>query len=358
GNPEAFAQVAEHYYGLFSQAMQQLGCLPPSAEPRVTQCIPEIISFIQGLIDKKHAYQVGNDVYFSIESFAHYGKLSGRDSQALQAGARVHVNEQKHHPGDFALWKGNNEHVFWDSPWGKGRPGWHIECSVMAQKHLGETIDIHGGGMDLIFPHHENEIAQSEALHGAEFAHCWVHNAFVNIDKEKMSKSLGNIVALKDLFAKKDPMVVRFYYLQHHYRGPIDFSFPDLDAAEVAYKKLIAHYGTSALTEPIDHDADVASLKQALCNDLNTPQFFGLVFEQLPRAKKDPTFAYTVGSLLRDVLGLTLEPLLEAVCEITPEIQALIDQREQARKEKNWALADALREELTAKGYKIQDKRT
>ncbi len=357
GNPHDFRVVAEEYYQLFAQAMQELGCLKPSSEPRVTACVPEIVTFIEGLITGGHAYQLDNDVYFDIDSLPNYGCLSGRDSEALQAGARVEVNHQKRNPGDFALWKSTNEQVSWDSPWGKGRPGWHIECSVMAKNAFGITMDIHGGGMDLIFPHHENEIAQSEALHQKTFSRYWMHNAFININKEKMSKSLGNSVTLNQMMTKKDPMVIRFYYLQHQYRNPIDFCFEDLDATETAYKKLIAHYGANHHAPAQHNDAIITAMLDALRNDLNSPKFFGLAFEQIARAKTDPAFGQAVKELLQQVLGLSLQPLKEEISVITPEIQSLLDQREQARLAKNWALADQLRDALTAKGYKIQDRK-
>ena len=368
GDATQFAAVAQEYYTSFIQAMDKLGCKRPNSEPRVTGCVAEIITFIDGLIKAGNAYQVDNDVYFDINSLPTYGKLSGRDSEALQAGARVDVDTRKHNPGDFALWKGNNEHVFWDSPWGKGRPGWHIECSVMAQAALGETIDIHGGGMDLIFPHHENEIAQSEALHKKTFSRYWMHNAFININKEKMSKSLGNSVSLNDMFAKNDPMVVRFYYLQHQYRNPIDFCFEDLSAAETAYKKIVAHYGGARSSTPNgasfdqlrmsgENDPTVTAMLEALRHDLNTPKFFGILFEHIGRAKTNPAFGQAAKDILQNILGLSLQPLAEVVCEITPEIQSLLNQREQARLAKNWVLADKLRDELLAKGYKIQDRK-
>ncbi len=239
GIPEGFRTIAERYINAYHQDMYQLNCLEPNYEPRVTQYIPEIIDFISKLIDKGHAYVIDHDVYFDIASFASYGKLSGKKLEDLAAGARVGVDERKKNPGDFALWKGNEEENFWSSPWGYGRPGWHIECSVMANALLGETLDIHGGGQDLMFPHHENEIAQSECLHNAPLSHFWLHNAFININKEKMSKSLGNFLTLRDTFKTFDPMVIRFFMLQHHYRTPIDFNDEDVQAAEVAYKKIV-----------------------------------------------------------------------------------------------------------------------
>jgi cysteinyl-tRNA synthetase len=355
GDPLKYRSIAEHFTKLFQHEMQQLGCLPPTYEPRVTECIPEIIAFIVELINKKHAYVLDGDVYFDVASFPAYGALSKRNLDDMLAGARVDVNEKKRHPADFALWKGNKENMFWQSPWGYGRPGWHIECSVMADKFLGATIDIHGGGMDLIFPHHENELAQSVALHDAPLARVWLHNAFVNINKEKMSKSLGNIISLRNLFEKYDPMVVRFYYLQHHYRSPIDFSDDDMLAAQTAYKRLVAAF------EPVpmgDAKNIPVELIDALCDDLNTPKFFGLVFERLAACKTDSSLACAFKKILVAVMGLSLQPLPEHEVVVTPEIQKLIDEREQARADKNWALADKLRDELLARGYKIQDKKT
>lgn len=361
-----YKEIADHFTTLFQEDMHQLNCLVPNHEPRVTECIPEIITFIQGLIDKKHAYVIDNDVYFDISSFPPYGALSGRKLDDLAAGARVEINEQKRHPGDFALWKGNTENLFWQSPWGYGRPGWHIECSVMAKQQLGITLDIHAGGMDLIFPHHENEIAQSEALHGKPFALTWLHNAFVNINKEKMSKSLGNIISLRAIFEKKDPMILRYFYLQHHYRTPIDYADDELDGAQAAYKKLIAHFADVATVTPtsyaqnmalIDHNITAKAMIEALADDLNTPKFLGLVFEHLPACKHDQKLASFVKTLLQEVLGLSLQPLKEAVVEVTPKIQELIAAREQARKDKNWALSDKIRDELVALGYQAQDKK-
>lgn len=361
-----YKEIADHFTLLFQQDMHQLNCLVPNHEPRVTECIPEIITFIQGLVDKNHAYVLGSDVYFDIKSFPAYGKLSGRKIEDLLAGVRVEINDQKKNPGDFALWKGNDEGLFWQSPWGHGRPGWHIECSVMAKQHLGITIDIHGGGMDLVFPHHENELAQSEALHDAQFARTWLHNAFVNINKEKMSKSLGNIIALRSIFEEKDPMVLRYFYLQHHYRTPIDYSTDELNATQTAYKKLVAQLGNKSLNatttaqdyqELLAKNSVASSMIEALVDDLNTPKFLGLVFENLAYYKQDPDLALFVQSLLQQVLGLSLQPIKEDTVQITPEIQALIDARELARQEKNWPLADSIRDQLTALGYQAQDKK-
>ena len=223
GDQFQYKKVADAFIENYLQDMESLNCLFPDYQPRVTEVIDDIIEFIDGLIKKNCAYVVNGDVYFSVKNFPEYGQLSKRKLDQLCAGARVDINEQKRDPLDFALWKAGAEGTFWKSPWGWGRPGWHIECSVMAYKNLGKTIDIHGGGMDLIFPHHENEKAQSEALWNQSFARVWMHVAFVQINKEKMSKSLGNFFTLRELFNKFDPMVIRFYLLSHHYRSPIDF---------------------------------------------------------------------------------------------------------------------------------------
>jgi serine O-acetyltransferase len=218
-------EVARKYTDKYYEDMGRLGVEPADVEPKATEYIEEMIEIVKGLVDKGHAYEVDGDVYFSIESFQDYGKLSGRSVEDMQAGARVEVDERKRHPMDFALWKASKEgEPSWESPWGPGRPGWHIECSAMSMKHLGETFDIHGGGADLIFPHHENELTQSEAYTGKTFARYWVHNGFITVDKEKMSKSLGNFFTIEEILDKFDPEVVRYFLLRTHYRSPIEFS--------------------------------------------------------------------------------------------------------------------------------------
>jgi len=362
---EDYHAIAEKFIAAYHEDMRQLNCLVPTQEPKVTHTIPEIILFIQGLIAQEKAYVIDHDVYFDLASFQNYGALSGRKQEDLLAGARVDVDERKRNHGDFALWKGNTENLFWQSPWGYGRPGWHIECSAMAQKYLGNTMDIHGGGIDLIFPHHENEKAQSEALHNQPFVHTWLHNAFVNINKEKMSKSLGNFITLKNIFESTDPMVLRFFILQHHYRTPIDFNTDDLTAAQIAYKRLIAHLNPD---NHIDNNQNVSyktipdheisrELLDALCDDLNTPKCLGIIFEHLTIIKQHPILLRFIQALMNNVLGLTLEPLAEKTVLMTPEIANLITQREQARKEKNWAQADQLRNQLKELGYDVQDKK-
>ena len=228
-----FKAIAEKYIEEFNIDMGRLGLEKPSVEPKATEHIPEMIQLISILVEKGFAYQRNGDVFFSVERFKDYGKLSKRNLDEMQAGARVEIDEKKENPLDFALWKASKPgEPSWESPWGKGRPGWHIECSVMSQKYLGETFDIHGGGKDLIFPHHENEIAQSEAATGKPFVRYWIHNGFVNINKEKMSKSLGNILTLKEIFKDWHPEVIRLFLLSHHYRSPLDYSVDSLSEAK------------------------------------------------------------------------------------------------------------------------------
>lgn len=387
GDRLQFQKIADRYIENFHHDIGKLNCLSPEVEPRVTENIPQIIDFIQQLIDKGYAYQAGNDVYFDIESDPDYGKLSKQKIEDLYAGVRVNVCEDKKNQLDFALWKGEPEGEFWSSPWGYGRPGWHIECSVLAYLNLGEHIDIHGGGLDLIFPHHENEIAQSESLFGAPFSRIWMHNGMVNSNKEKMSKSLGNFFVLRDIYKHFDPMVVRYYFLTHHYRMPIEFSFEGLNSAQKSYERLIRllEYkgssldGLSGYVTNKDNNPDITpdglynlgelyedlsckaqgdyveQMKDALRDDLNTPRLFGVVFENIDIITKHKPVLVGVRDILVNVLGLTLQPLPERKVELTPEIEALIDARNKARREKNWARADELREQLTKLGVDVHD---
>lgn len=358
GSEKEYYRIAEKFIALFKQDVGKLACLAPCVEPKVTESIDGIITFITGLLNEKKAYVVDNDVYFDISTFPSYGKLSGKKIDELEAGARVDIDTRKKKPGDFALWKGNEDGSYWKSPWGYGRPGWHIECSVMAKQHLGEMIDIHGGGSDLMFPHHENEIAQSEGLHGKPFARYWLHNAFVNINKEKMSKSLGNMINLDDVFKQYDPMVLRYYYLQHHYRTPIDFTMDDLAGVATAYKKLVTMFqhiptGTTASCEhPIVQEA-----LAALCDDLNTPKFLGIVFQHASVIQQTASLAQELKTIITHVLGLALTPLPEKQVVISEDIQKLINEREAARKTKDWQRADKLRDQLIALGIDLQDKK-
>lgn len=357
GDRLRFHEIADRYITNFHQDIGKLNCLSPDMEPRVTENIPQIIEFIKELIDKGYAYQAGNDVYFHIEKFPEYGKLSKQKIEDLHAGVRVDVREQKNNPLDFALWKGEPEGEFWPSPWGYGRPGWHIECSVLARINLGEHIDIHGGGLDLIFPHHENEIAQSESLFGASFSRMWMHNGMVNSNKEKMSKSLGNFFVLRDLYKHFDPMVIRYYFLTHHYRMPIEFSFEGLTSAQKSYERLIRLCDVDCSNIDVSgYRSDVIdSMTHFLQDDLNTPGLLGVVFEHINDIAHNKYELAAVKNILVNVLGLTLQPLPVQTVELTPEIESLIDARNKARREKNWARADELRGQLEKLGVDVHD---
>lgn len=359
GSKYKYSTIADKFIKAFQEDMAKLNCLVPDCEPRVTDHIDDIIVFIEDLIKNNYAYVVNGSVYFSIESFEKYGKLSKRSPKELQAGARIGILPEKRNPLDFALWKREEDNTFWYSPWGWGRPGWHIECSVMATKHLGKTIDIHCGGMDLIFPHHENEIAQSEAQTGQEFANYWIHNAFVRINKEKMSKSLGNFLTLRDVFKEFDPIVLRYYILTHNYRIPLDFSDEDLLVAQKSYKKLVAFFDDCPqkpfILKAYQYFEVVNLMLKAICDDLNIARVFGIIFENLDKLKKDELQKCAVKSFIKDILGLTLSSIEEKKVEITPEIEKLIEDREKARKEKNWKRADEIRDKLVSMGVQIQD---
>lgn len=358
GSRLRYKEIADRYIESFTKDIGMLNCMSPDVEPRVTDNISEIIQFIQELIGKGSAYQSGSDVYFDISSFPDYGKLSKQKIEDLHVGVRVDIREQKKNPLDFALWKGEPEGEFWSSPWGYGRPGWHIECSVLARLYLGEHIDIHGGGLDLIFPHHENEVAQSESLFGAPFARMWMHNGMVNSNKEKMSKSLGNFFVLHDLFDHFDPMVVRYYFLTHHYRMPIEFSFEGLKSAQKSYERLIrlCELDCSGVDNIKDYRSDIVDgMVQFLRDDLNTPGLLGVVFEHYATIAQNEHELAAVKNILVNVLGLTLQHLAEKTVVITPEIQGLIDARIQARQEKDWARSDQLRDQLHNLGYTVHD---
>lgn len=382
-DPNKFKEISQKYIEAFEQDFKQLNCLPPNYEPKVTQTIPEIIAFVQGLIENGKAYVSDRDVYFEIAQFPTYGRLSKHKLDDLIAGARVDVNEKKRNPLDFALWKhAHANEPGWDSPWGHGRPGWHIECSAMSQKFLGQTIDIHAGGQDLIFPHHENELAQSEGLSGKTFVRYWMHNGFVRINQEKMSKSLGNFFTLRDIFKQFDPMVVRFYLLNHQYRAPLDFSFDDLHVMQKTYARLCRAFDVKCESnedapfdklrangeeparaehveafERIKESAVVQKMLEFLIDDLNTPGMWGILFESLPVLQKDHKELCKVKAFIQKVLGLTLVPLPEKEVEITSEMEALIKEREAARVVKDWKKADELREKLRSLGYEVQDKK-
>jgi len=363
-----FEKISQRYIKAYKEDTKKLNCLDPDFEPLVTNTIPEIINFISGLIKNNKAYIIKNsknnnsDVYYSVESFKDYGKLSKRNLDDLKAGARVEIDTRKKSPLDFALWKSEEDNTFWDSPWGWGRPGWHIECSAMAANYLAPQIDIHGGGMDLIFPHHENEIAQSEGLSNKEFSKYWVHNAFVRINKEKMSKSLNNFFTLKDIFKDFDPMVVRYHFIKHNYTAPLEFSFEELEIDQKSYQKLAKIFNVinskdlnKLNNKQVKESKVVQKMLNFICDDLNTSGLFGVLFENLNYLKTNLEELAKVKKFILEVLGLTLIPLPEKQVEITPEIQNLLDLRNKARINKNWSESDRLRDELVKLGVIIQD---
>ena len=373
-------EVSEKYIEEYYKDAAALNVKKATVHPQVSKTIPDIVKFVEDLIEKGYAYEVDGDVYYRTRKFDGYGKLSGKNIEDLISGARIAVGEQKEDPLDFALWKARktDDEIAWESPWGMGRPGWHIECSTMAKKYLGETIDIHAGGADLQFPHHENEIAQSEAHNGCVFANYWMHNGYINIDGEKMSKSLGNFRTVRDLLKVYDGEVLRFLILSGHYRGPIDFGEEILTQskngltrmrnAKSNLKHLIAA-GSGTMTE-----AEAAVLKnlgqyrekfmEAMDDNLNTADAISAVFELITAintAVKDGAskeFAQKALDLLMEpatVLGLLQQETSEEVTEVEPEIQALIDERQAARKAKNFARADEIRDILKEKGITLKD---
>jgi cysteinyl-tRNA synthetase len=395
--------IAERYIEAFYADMDQLGVARPSYEPRATQFIPEMIELIEILIDKEYAYEVDGDVYFAVEKFSGYGKLSKRKLDEMIAGARVAVEARKKNPMDFALWKASKPgEPAWPSPWGQGRPGWHIECSAMSTKYLGSTFDIHGGGQDLIFPHHENEIAQSEAAFGKIFARYWVHNGFVNINQEKMSKSLGNFFTIREVYERYQPEVLRLFLVASHYRSPVDFSPESMAEAERGLERF---YNTiEQVSElvgelpslgqlPTSEDPEFNSLRDKIDSvstrfqddmddDFNTAAALGQLFDlcralnrfqdsrsRKPTPEEKKLLAQGVHRLLEcaNVLGLLQRSPEEFFREQRrmslsilgigqEEVEELIAARAQARKEKNWARADEIRDKLAEMSIILEDK--
>ena len=354
-----------------------LGVKRATVNPRATEHIQDIIDLVQTLVDKGHAYPTANgDVYFSVRSWPGYGKLSGQNIDDLENGARVDPTEEKQDPLDFALWKGQKPgEPAWPSPWGMGRPGWHIECSAMSMSILGQSFDIHGGGQDLIFPHHENEIAQSEAATGKPFAHYWMHNGFINVDNQKMSKSLGNFFTVRDIAKEYDLDVVRLFMLSVHYRNPINFSRDLIQQAATALQRLRTaldrlQEAPVAQESAEDEQAFLDALEgystrfnEAMDDDLNTADALGVLFDlaraantfvSVPRTKKAIDAVTAMNSELMDVLGLMPRKTGE---EFPAEVMALLEERQAARKAKNYARADEIREQLKGLGYAIEDSR-
>ena len=371
-------EVSEKYIKEYFEDAKALNVIPADVHPKVSEHIPEIIDFIRTLIDKGYAYEADGDVYYSTRKFKDYGKLSGQNIDDLESGARIAIGEVKKDPLDFALWKAQKEpdEIAWDSPWGKGRPGWHIECSTMAKKHLGETIDIHGGGQDLQFPHHENEIAQSEACNGVPFAKYWMHNGYITVDGVKMSKSLGNFFTVREIAEKYDLQVLRFFMLSAHYRSPLNFSAELMEASRNGLERILTavdrlrtlNVQGEACTEEENEqmkvfDALVAKYEAAMEDDFNTADAISAIFEMVKAANIHVTETSTaafrdqiLSEIVRlcDVLGIKTEKKEELLDD---EIQALIDERQAARKAKNFARADEIRDELLAKGIILKDTR-
>jgi len=366
-------ELADRFIEEYYRDADALGIERATVNPRATENIGEIIHLISTLIEKGHAYPTDDgDVYYDTHSFPGYGKLSGQPLEDLEAGARIEVGEKKRSPSDFALWKAAKPgEPFWDSPWGKGRPGWHIECSAMSMKYLGKTFDIHAGGMDLIFPHHENEIAQSEGATGETFAKYWMHNGYINVDNKKMSKSEGNFFTVRDIAKEYDLEAVRLFMLSAHYRSPVNFSRELIEQAKNSLDRLknakdrmedAVKNGTDGevgpeLAELLEKTRQ--SFVDAMVDDLNTADALAAIFEMIretntrfsePRPKKEAEAALRLFSELTGVLGILYKKDI-----IPQEILDKAEERQKARKAKDWKRADALRDEIVAAGYIVED---
>ena len=377
-NQESIQALTERFIDAMHEDCEALNILPPSFEPKATDNIPQMIAMIERLIEKGFAYHAPNgDVYYHIKRFASYGKLSGKNIDELQAGERVELDASKQNPLDFVLWKSakaNEPH--WESPWGIGRPGWHIECSAMSQDILGDHFDIHGGGHDLQFPHHENEIAQSEACIGHPHVNIWMHNGFIRIDDEKMSKSLNNTLTIRDLLQTTHPETLRFLLLSSHYRSPVNFAQTQIDAAKTALDRLytaidnlnIAATNHMASTET--HKDLEQSFHQAMQDDFNTPEALAVLFKLTKlinklKAQGDISQAESLATLLLQlsqllgILNLKSSQWFQNIEQgplSTPVIEDLIAQRQLAKKEKNWMEADRIRDQLNAQGIQLEDR--
>ena len=388
--------IAERYIREHDVDMDALGVARPTFTPRATENIDGMIRLVEELLEKQLAYAAGGDIFYAVERFPGYGKLSGRNLDDMVAGARIDVNETKRNPLDFVLWKASKEgEPWWESPWGRGRPGWHLECSVMSRRYLGETLDIHGGGEDLIFPHHENEIAQSEGATGSPLARYWMHNGFVRVNSEKMSKSLGNFFTIRDILRQYDPEVLRLFLLQSHYRSPVDFSDAALNEARQGMNRFystleslreISAGSMAAPAEPAKKDAEMAAellalrerFVDAMDDDFNTARAIGHLFDAVRAvnaalAGKAPAVsrgasaqAETALREIGDVLGLFRQQPDEYLRQDrerevakrgldVPEIERLIAERRDARTSKAWQRADEIRKELAAKGVILRD---
>jgi len=369
-------EISEQYIDEYFKDADALGIKRATVHPKVTETMDEIIAFIEVLVEKKFAYEVGGDVYFDTKNYSEYGKLSKQSIDDLVSGARVEVNDAKKNSVDFALWKKHKPgEPFWESPWGQGRPGWHIECSVMSTKYLGETIDIHAGGQDLIFPHHENEIAQSEAYSGKQYVNYWVHNGYINIDNQKMSKSKGNFFTVRDILNEYDSEVIRFFMIQAQYRNPINFSRDLIESAQNGLERLynakenINHLMDNVqrleMTESEQNiwegfqDYKVKYI-EAMDDDLNTADAVAAIFELVKAYNTTLTVDHSkellekADALLSELAGV-LGILNKKKVSIDDEIDALIKERTMARQNKDWATADRIRDELAARNIVLED---
>lgn len=391
-----FSEISERYIKEFETDMETLGIETPTYTPRATEYISDMIEMVNVLIEKGFAYEVDGDVYFEVEKFKDYGKLSNKPLDELLSGARVDIDERKKSPLDFALWKKRRYEYepYWESPWGEGRPGWHLECSVMSSKLLGASFDIHGGGLDLVFPHHENEIAQSEAYSGKPFVKYWLHNGFVNINKEKMSKSQGNVLNIRELTSRYHPESLKLFILSHHYRSPMDFSYEKLEESEITLRRMYLSIKNwnEKISIASDNGKINANIKEQLdqiensfdasmADDFNTAQALACLHEYLRIVNKffqekakhfnaddASTIKYSKERLLAmaKVLGIlqqepklffnnAMEMLLKDKCITMTEIEQLIAERNTARLEKNYDKADSIRRKIVELGIELED---
>jgi len=369
---EPFEEITQRFIAAMHQDEHALGVLPPDAEPRATAHIPQIITLIETLLAKDYAYIASNgDVYYHVERFERYGELANQDLEHLQAGARVEVSDVKHNPLDFVLWKlAKPDEPHWPSPWGEGRPGWHIECSAMSTELLGQPFDIHGGGADLIFPHHQNEVAQSEAAQGCRFVNVWMHNGHVQVDKEKMSKSLGNFFTIREVLQQYDAEIIRYFMIASHYRSPINYSEENLNSAKYALERLYTALRDLPIVDDVAMDSDSFEQRfyDAMDDDFNTPVALAVLFDvvrEMNRLRDDDEMhsAAKLAVLLRRLassLGLLYQDPAVFLQGKMPQqdhdhIEALIAERNVARDNKQWAKADELRDQLTALGVVLED---
>lgn len=373
---EEVGELTDRFIDAYFEDVTALGCARADEHPRVTDHIEDIVAFIEVLVEKGYAYESQGDVYYRTKKFDGYGKLSSQSTEELIVGARIEAGEKKEDPLDFVLWKAAKEgEIAWVSPWGEGRPGWHIECSVMAREHLGDTMDIHAGGQDLMFPHHENEIAQSEAMTGKPFANYWMHNGYINIDNEKMSKSLDNFILVNDIRKKVDPKVLRFFILSVHYRHPVNFSEALVDQAKAGLERIMTAYQNTQyrLASSVDlgdqsdiwlHKIDEVKkdFMTAMDDDFNTANGIAAIFELTRLANVyllEKNTATTVlqafiemFETLMDVLGITLAEESELLDE---DVERLIEERLEARKNREFQRSDEIRDELKAQGILLED---